>query len=127
MRVAIVGLALILGACVAAMPRAPKGPLEQIEAAEVTAQQLATSIYNQTCMDIQAGKCVEPGKSLMPEQALAAFDKVQRVRKTLRQAATLSDGGLAECLGEPRNQQACLAAAQAALLELERLLLTKGN
>jgi hypothetical protein len=119
-------MVFLLTGCLAENPRAPSGVLEQIEAAEITAQQLATSITNQTCTEFLAGKCAEPGKSLMPDKALPAFDKVQEVRAHLRRAATLSGGGLADCLGKPRSQSACLAAAKAVLLEIERALLLGG-
>ena len=122
-----VAVAIALGGCVAT-PRAPSGPLETIEAAELTAQQLGTSILTLTCTKFQQGKCIEPGKAFMPDKGLAYFDQVQSARAGLRAAVVIGAEGLGQCLGEMRTQAACIAAAQALLREMERRVIeAKGG
>jgi hypothetical protein len=106
--------------CMGDKPRAPQGPLEIIEAGELAAQQLGTSITNLTCTKFAAGRCAEPGKALMPQPALKAFDQVQQARQAFRAAASITGDGVGECLGEARTQAACISAARALLASLER-------
>lgn len=102
------------------MPERPKTVFEQIEAAEITAQQLGASIVSLTCGRFEGKRCVEPGKAFTPDEAIRHHQRVQDARKALRTAAAIGAGGVGECLGEPRNQVACLAAARSLLTELER-------
>ena len=93
--------------------------LEQIEAAELTAQQLGASVTNLTCTKFAAGACVEPGKAFMPDAGLRYHGQVQQARGALKTAKALGTGGIGECLGAPRNQVQCLSAARALLAQLE--------
>jgi len=119
----ILAALVLLGGCPAMPPKVPVTPLEQIEAAEVTAQQLGTSITTLTCTKFVAGKCAEPGKALMPAAALKYHDQVQSARGALRVAAGIADGQVGLCMGQQRTQVACLAAARLILIELERIVL----
>lgn len=117
-----IALAALLASC-GQMPRAPASMLEQIEAAEVTAQQLGASITNLTCTQFITQRCVEPGKAFSPDIGLRLHGKVQDARSALRTAKTLGAGDVAECLGQTRGQAACLSAVRALLGELERTVL----
>ena len=119
----LLALAALVGACTAVMPRAPANVLEQIEAAEVTAQQLSASIVNLTCTKFEAGRCIEPGKAFSPDQGSRYHKRAQEAREALRTAKTLGAGQVGECLGEKRDQAACLAAARGLIAELERVVL----
>jgi len=119
---ACLSLGFALGGC-GSIPRAPQGILEQIEAAELSLQQLSESITNLTCTQYVARKCVEPGKTFDADTGIAHRDKVQQARAALRSTLTLGGGQIGECLGEKRTQQACLAAVKLVLIEMERKVL----
>lgn len=104
-------------------PERPRTVLEQIEAAEITAQQVEASILNLTCTKFHVKQCVEPGKVLMPDKAMELFTKAEEVRAALRTATTLGADNIGSCLGQTRTQAACLSAARALLLQLETYLL----
>lgn len=114
---------LALASCFTMPPRAPSGILEEIEAAEITAQELSASATNLTCTKFVAGNCVEPGKAFSPDAGLRYQQQFQDVRKALRTAKALGKGGVAECLGAARAQAACLAAAKGLMAELEQQVL----
>jgi len=123
MRVLILLLALLLPACGINPPKAPQGIIEQIEAVELTAQQLSASVTKLTCTRFVAKQCVEPGKAFSPDQGLVFHDTIQKARGALKATAAISDGQIGECLGQQRSQASCLAAAQAILAEIERKVL----
>jgi hypothetical protein len=104
-------------------PNKPKSVLEQIEAAEITAQQVEASILNLTCTKFAAKKCIEPGKALMPDKGMELFSKAEEVRAALRTATSLGVDKIGICMGQNRNQVACLSAARVLLLQLETYLL----
>jgi hypothetical protein len=122
-KILILILAAALAGCVAQMPRAPANILEQIEASEVTAQQLSASIVNLTCTRFEASRCVEPGKAFTPDQGIRYHGRAQEARAALRTAKTLGTGQVGDCLGAKRDQAACLAAARGLIAELERVVL----
>ena len=122
-RTLLVAAALLLAGCPASMPKAPAGILEQIEAAELTAQQMGASIVSLTCTKFVAQKCVEPGKAFNPDAAIKHHETVQKVRAAFKTALGIGAGGIGECLGAKRNQEACFNAAKLLLTELERTVL----
>lgn len=121
-RILLLAALLALASCFT-MPKAPSGVLEEIEAAEITAQELSASATNLTCTKFVAGNCVEPGKAFSPDAGLRYQQQFQDVRKALRTAKALGKGGVAECLGAARAQAACLAAAKGLMAELEQQVL----
>jgi hypothetical protein len=116
-------LLMLLAGCPGTMPDKPKNVLEQIEAAEITAQEVEGSIVNLMCTKYEGPRCIEPGKSLHPAKASELFAKVEEARKSLRTAAGLGLEGLGTCMGETRNQAACLSAARKVLLDIQTILL----
>ena len=120
MRIVCIVLALtLLGGCIA-MPDAPKTTLEQIELAELSAQQAGASITSLTCTRFEKKICIEAGKAFYPDEAKKHHDKVQEVRKGLAVALALGGGGVGECLGQSRTQIACLSAARSLLAQVEQ-------
>ena len=118
MRTFIFIAGLALGGC-GTMVRAPANTLEAIEAAEVTAQEVSSSIVNLTCTKFVAKKCVEPGKAFSPDQGRALHDQIQDARRALRVSKDLKDGQIGECLGQMRSQVACLNTVKALLASIE--------
>jgi hypothetical protein len=119
----IVVLSLALAGCAVPGARAPQGPLEQIEAIELTAQEVSAGIVRLTCTQYVAKKCVEPGKTFDAEQGTANHELVQKARGALRAARGIKAGQVGECLGAQRTQAACIAAARLIINELERKVL----
>ena len=127
-------IAVLLAGCPAIPPKAPSGPLEIIEAAEITAQQVSAQIVALTCTKFESvlgqsakpglGRCLEPGKVLRPSAAITYHDKVQDVRGGLKQALAIPVDGVGQCMGEKRTQAACIATARLLLNELERSLIS---
>lgn len=121
----IAAIALLpgLAGCPAMDVKAPNGPLETIEAAEIAAQQANTTIDSLTCAKSEwdGERCKSLGRPLAPDRGLALLDKVDEARKALRTATTIPIGGVGDCLGQKRSQVACIAAAKAAAQEAERL------
>lgn len=116
-------LAASLSGCFGPQPRAPQGTLEQIEAAEIGAQNLSASITNLACTKFQLGKCIEPGKALDPDTATRYQGEVQEVRRTLRAAKGIGAGNVGQCMGLSRTSEQCLAAARQIFFELEKRVL----
>jgi len=115
--------AFALAGCPTISPKAPSGILEQIEAAELTAQQLSASIVSLTCTKFVSQKCVEPGKAFMPDTAIKHHAQVQKARDALKTTLAIGAGQVGECLGATRTQAACLSSAKLLLAELERIVL----
>lgn len=113
----------LLGCATGPQPRAPDGVLEQIEAAEIGAQNMSASITNLACTQFAAGKCIEPGKALDPDTAAKYQGEVQEVRRTLRAAKGIGAGSVGQCMGIARTSEQCLAAARQIFFELERKVL----
>lgn len=124
---ALAGAALVSAGCAGIGPQAavPKTLPEQIEAANLLADHLSDAIVDLTCAQFRAGECIEPGKPLMPKDAIAAHDAVERAHAALSAAASIGAGQVGECMGSQRTQSACLAAANAVLLEIDRKLIAK--
>lgn len=120
---AILFFALLALAGCFTMPKVPSGILEEIEAAEITAQELSASATNLTCTKFVAGNCAEPGKSFSPDMGSRLQQQFQDVRKALRTSKAMGAGGIAECLGAARTQAGCLAAARGLMAELESQVL----
>jgi hypothetical protein len=118
----LAAVAMLVG-CAASGARMPQGPLEQIEAAEITAQEVSASIVRLTCTKYLATKCIEPGKSFGAEEGIKLHDRVQDARQALRAAKAIGSGQVGACLGEQRTQIACIAAARLVINELERKVL----
>lgn len=120
--VAVIVLPLLAG-CAGMGVRAPNSPLEMIEAAEITAQQVITSIDNLTCnrSNWDGVRCKELGRPWSPDTGLDRIAQVEKARSALKTAAAIPVGGVSDCLGQPRSQLACIAAAKASILEVERL------
>lgn len=118
----LLAISLILAGC-PSMPRAPSGPLEMIEAAELTADQVREAVDRQVCTVFVAGVCNEAGKSLMPGEAVQILDEVSDIRQALRAAVEIGESGVGACLGARRTQIECLRAAQALLARLEQRFL----
>ena len=123
---AVLASAIVVG-CALSPVRAPKNVLEQIEAAELSAQQLSASITSLTCTRFVEKRCVEPGKAFLPDKAIEYHDAVQRARGALKASLAIVTGQVGECLGEKRIQAACLASARAILAELERVVIEQGG
>ena len=115
----VIVYSLLLASCTAMGVRAPANTLEAIEAAEVTAQEVSSSIVNLTCTKFVAKKCVEPGKAFSPDQGRALHDQIQDARRALRVSKDLKDGQIGECLGQMRSQVACLNTVKALLASIE--------
>lgn len=118
-------LALLAG-CAMTPVRAPKNVLEQVEAAELSAQQLSASITSLTCTRFAEKRCAEPGKAFLPDKAIEYHDAVQRARGALKATLAIGTGEVGDCMGEKRTQANCLASARAILAELERAVLEQG-
>jgi len=123
MKTVLVIVAIIFVAGCTTTARAPKGILEQIEASELTAQQMSASVTNLTCTKYVAKKCAEPGKAFDATQGIALHDSIQRVRGALKTTLAIGEGQIGECLGTKRTQAGCLASAKAILAEVERRVL----
>lgn len=119
-RVLALAAALLVAACVALEP--PRTLAERIAYAESTAQAALSTLHQLTCMQFAAGQCVEPGKPLLPSQALPVAERIGRARAALRTAAGLGAGGVGDCMGKPETAEACLRAVNAVLAEIERYL-----
>jgi len=124
---AYVLLGLSLAGCAAtarflgvAQPKASEGILEQIEAAELTAQQLQQSITNLTCTKFVAQKCAEVGKVFDPTTGAAYHEEVAKARAGYKVAKGIPIGQTALCLGAQRTAISCLAVAKAIVAEIER-------
>lgn len=117
-RLLLLAVLIAIPGC-ALMPQPPKTTLEQIEQAEISAQEVSASIVNLTCSKFVAKQCAEPGKAFLPDEGAKYHDQVQRVRGALRVASTLSAGSVGQCLGETRSQVGCLAAARVLLGQIE--------
>lgn len=125
-------IVLAIGAVLAmtygcAGPRAavPKTIPEQVEAANLLVDKLSDGIVDVTCTKFKAGQCVEPGKPLMPDDAIKAHESVQRAHAALMMTSGIPVNGVGECLGKQRSQIACLAAASALLTEVDRMLIAR--
>jgi hypothetical protein len=105
------------------MPDKPKNVLEQIEAAEITAQQVEASIVALTCTKFHVKQCVEPGKALDPKTSLELLATVENGRDGLKAAIGLGPDKIGLCLGQQRDQLACLNAARSIILQIETMLL----
>lgn len=119
----LVAAVLLAAGCAGLRP--PKGPLEQIELAEISAQQAARTIAELTCTKYVAKKCVEPGKVFDAELAAKLYESTQEARQGLRAARALGSGEVGQCLGQARTQQACIGAVRLLLNQLERQILEK--
>jgi len=115
--------AFLLAGCPSTMPRAPSGPLEQIEASELSLQAMGESIVNLTCTKYVNKQCVEPGKAFDATQGEVLHKKVRDSRAALKVAKGLTGGQIGECLGAKRTQAACISAVKALMLEVERKVL----
>lgn len=122
----LIGLAL-LAACAAMgpQPELPKTIPEQIEAANLLVDKLSDGIVDVTCTEFVKGQCTEPGKPLMPDDAISAHEKVQRAHAALMMTSGIPINGVGECIGKQRTQVACIAAAGALLTEVDRMLIAK--
>lgn len=123
----LVALCAALAGCAGLGPQAaiPKTIPEQFEAANLLVDKLSDAIVDMTCAEFKAGACVEPGKPLMPKDAITAHDAIERAHIALVSAASISAGQVGECMGSQRTQSACLAAVNAILLEVDRALIAK--
>lgn len=122
----LIGLAL-LAACAVMGPQAqlPKTIPEQIEAANLLVDKLSDGIVDVTCTEFQKGQCIEPGKPLMPDDAIKAHESVQRAHAALMMVSGIPVNGVGECMGQQRTQAACLAAAGALLTQVDQMLIAK--
>jgi hypothetical protein len=105
------------------MPRAPQGVLEQIEAADISAQRLSASVTNLTCTKFLNKKCIEPGKAFDPDDGIKYQGQAQEIRKWLRAASAIGAGQVGQCMGVARTAEQCLAAARQLLTQLEQRVL----
>lgn len=124
---AFIGTAFMAAGCAGLGPQAavPKTIPEQIEAANLLADKLSDAIVDMTCTQFQSGECVEPGKPLMPKDAIASHAAIEQAHTALSSAASIGAGQVGECMGSQRTQSACLAAVNAILLEIDRALIAK--
>jgi len=121
--VLVLVLAFFLAGCPSVMPRAPQGPLEQIEATELSLQAMGESIVNLTCTKYVNKQCVEPGKAFNATQGETLHKQVRDARAALKIAKGITGGQIGECLGAKRTQAACISAVKALMLEVERKVL----
>jgi hypothetical protein len=102
--------------------RAPKNFNERIEAALLAAGKTSDTIISLTCQEFdRGGRCLVPGKPLMPEQAMPMHERLEKavdVFHGLKEA-----GGITECLGAPRTVEACLATATGILTQIDQMLI----
>ena len=124
--VAALGVFVLLNGCAlgpqAALPRTLP---EQIEAANLLVDKLSDGIVDMTCTQFKKGQCVEPGKPLMPDDAIRAHESVGRAHAALMMTSGIPINGVGECMGKQRTQSACLSAASALLTEVDRMLIAK--
>jgi len=124
---AIVSTAMMMAACGSMGVKSPGNFLESVEAAEITADHTEAAIAGATCGKFDAGKCIEPGKWLDPDKALATFDQVATFRAALRRAQELhQSGSVGLCLGEQRGALACLQATESGLEAINEFINAKG-
>lgn len=103
----------------------PKTIPEQIEAAALLGGKLSDGIVDMTCTQFKKGQCVEPGKPLMPDDAIKAHTDLQRAQAALMMTSGIPIDGVGECMGQQRTQAACLAAASALLTKIDQMLIAK--
>lgn len=106
-------------------PEVPRGIPEQVEAASLLIRTLDDSVVLLTCTKFELGSCVEPGKPLMPGEALNHHNRLEDAHEALQALSSFGAGQTGECLGAKRTQTACLAAVQKVLLEVDRYLIEK--
>lgn len=123
----VLAVAGLLVGCAGMGPQAelPKTIPEQIEAANLLVDKLSDGIVEMTCTQFKKGQCIEPGKPLMPDDALIANTSIQRAHAALMMVSGIPIKGVGECMGKQRTQSACLAAASALLTEVDRMLMAK--
>lgn len=120
------GAALVmLYGCMGPQAALPKTIPEQVEAANLLVDKLSDGIVDMTCTQFKKGQCVEPGKPLMPDDAIKSHASVARAHAALMVTGTIPLNGVGECMGKQRTQAACLAAASALLTEVDRMLIAK--
>lgn len=127
MKTLIAAVWLLLAGCAGMGPTAqvPKTIPEQIEALNLLAEHVSDGIVDLTCTQFKAGQCIEPGKPLMPDQAIAFHADLERAHGALLITGNIPINGVGECLGKARTQAQCLAAANALIIEIDRQLIAK--
>lgn len=123
----VLAAASLCAAC-AGGPRAkaPQSLPEQIEAANVLMEQISGRLVTLSCtqFDSTGNFCIEPGKPLMPIDSLELHERfIEKPHMALLTVSALGPGEVADCLGTPRNANACVAAVNNLLLEADRYLI----
>lgn len=123
--VAMGAFVLLTQGCAGPQAAVPRTMAEQIEAANLLVDKLSDGIVDMTCTQFKKGQCVEPGKPLMPDDAIKAHADVERAHAALMVTGTIPLNGVGECIGKQRTQSACLMAASALLTEVDRMLIAR--
>lgn len=125
---ALTGLALLAGCGVMGpKPEIPKSIPEQIEAASLLIEKLDDTLVALTCTQFERGRCVEPGKPVMPDKALDIHNQLEDAHEALVAVNSFGPRQAGECLGKKRTQSACLAAVSSALLAIDRYLIERNG
>ena len=122
-------LAAALGGCLDSnrvKPAPTHGVPEKIEAAELLMGRISDSLVKLSCTQFDGGRCIEPGKPLMPIDSLTAHARLRTAQRAIARASLVVDGSLVDCLGAERSQEACVDAAGSVLIELEAWLIQQG-
>jgi hypothetical protein len=116
---------VILYGCVGPQAKAPQGIPEQIEAANLFAEKLSDTLAAVTCTQFKAGACIEPGKPLMPKDAIKMHDQLETAHQGLAAASSMGAGGIADCMGTQRTQTQCVTAVSGLLTQIDAYLIAK--
>lgn len=124
---ALLVAAFVAGCAIGPRAAAPKDAPESIEAASLLMEKISDKLVELSCTQFNEGRCVEPGKPLMPVESLKIHERIEDAHGALVTASALGAGEIGECLGQPRSQAACVSAVGVILIEIDNYLITLGS